>query len=209
MSEELEETYGAWWNTSAGLSARIAGIQNSRGWPSFKIAYDDPTNRNRRIEEYARAGHFKISRHSVKLRALAEIAAGKELEFRFSEHVELDAVSAGKMLGEQILGLLAAQGTQALFECYEMAKEEANRSNPHCKIHLSSVSDMISAFVSFIEQEKRLPDKRELNVHAGRKFRQLKPTDPRWQDGFWEDDDASKIRKKAGFQRLPNAARRT
>jgi hypothetical protein len=207
MSEELEALHGAWWNTSDGLATYVSGIDKTPGWQKFANSYDNPKNRNHRITEVERVSGFLISPALVRLRALAEIAAGGESDFRFPEHLNLDGTTAGRLLAEDFLMLFSPKRHDRLQACVRMAAEESKKHNPYCKVHLSSVADIVFAFVSFVEREHRLPDKRELNIEAGRIKEQLAESDPRWNDGRWEDDEVSRIRKKAGLNGLPNARR--
>ncbi len=203
--EELQLTYESWWNTSDGLESEFPGIQETRGWTIFKGEYDKPLNQQTRLENYARASQFRISPELIRLKDLAQIAAENQIGSLLQDHRNLDAAQAGALLGKRVLHLLSPDGWESFQECAEVLKDEDKARNENFRGDRSIIAEMISAFLSFLERERRLPAKKELRIEANRMLENLSASDARRNDPRWDERGATDYLKKAGFSCLPKS----
>lgn len=161
--EELTTIYGCWWNTSAGLSARIPEIVQNEEWTKFSTIYDEPQFQEIRVKAWADASQdFYLVPSLFALRDLAERALGRNSDL--NQQKALTPEVAGKRLAKIILDMLAPNKNKAPKEFADSILESIKCESPPQR----NAADLVWAMVQFMEREKRLPKKKELNIEASR-----------------------------------------
>jgi hypothetical protein len=200
--EELIAGHEAWWNDSMGLQSRCEGIEESVAWDLFKNEFDKPENQVLRIVEYDRGHSWELSGDLIYLISLADLAAGNEQIFRSKKLRGIDSASAGKMLGVEVLDLFSVGSLGRLQEIVKALDQQRIRKDKKRTDNRSIVSDMIIAFISYVERVKRLPRTKELNIEANRLQNDLCEGEMGWEDVRWDSNVFSQHRKRAGFAGL-------
>lgn len=158
-----DETF--WWNTTAGLSEKIRGIDVCPSWEAFKDEYDTPTASNNRLSAWSesRPG-WCISTHLIDLRELATIVLGhKERGCQSPKLRNLTESKAAKKLANIVLDLVSKRGVGLLAELASDARAV------HCTTgQPRNLADAVWSLIRFCERTRKLPTKKELNIEANR-----------------------------------------
>lgn len=172
MSRENSEF---WWNTSEGLRTRMDPIapKGEAAWSKFADTYDQ--------EEYQEARRRAFDRERGifnKLRNLSRIAQTTSFYERLFSMDEMTPEEAVSALAREMLPIL---DDISLKKLEQLLKEARRFSQPTDET--KRIRNTISALRAFVERERRLPGKTELNMEANRFKRSV------WINTAWRSED--------------------